>query len=179
MPASSTTCCVPSFGFQCAISPYYANIIAIVRASPYTHSSITNPSANELTKRISSSVLSSSRSFRPSMAFHIIIIPHLPNNPKFIRLWYNFYTMPFEYNPRKSRLNREKHGIDFKEAQALWKDENRLEIPARTVDELRSLLIGQINGIMWSAIITYRDENIRIISVRRSRKEEVELYESL
>jgi len=87
--------------------------------------------------------------------------------------------MPFEYNPRKSRLNREKHGIDFKEAQALWKDENRLEIPARTVDELRSLLIGQINGIMWSAIITYRDENIRIISVRRSRKEEVELYESL
>jgi len=61
----------------------------------------------------------------------------------------------------------------------LWKDENRLEIPARTVDELRSLLIGQINGIMWSAIITYRDENIRIISVRRSRKEEVELYESL
>ena len=61
----------------------------------------------------------------------------------------------------------------------MWKDENRLEIPARTVDELRSLLIGQINGIMWSAIITYRDENIRIISVRRSRKEEVELYESL
>jgi uncharacterized DUF497 family protein len=87
--------------------------------------------------------------------------------------------MPFEYDPRKSQLNREKHGIDFEEAQALWKDENRLEIPARTVDEPRSLLIGQINGIMWSAVITYRDDNIRIISVRHSRTEEVELYESL
>jgi uncharacterized DUF497 family protein len=87
--------------------------------------------------------------------------------------------MPFEYDPRKSQLNREKHGIDFEEAQALWKDENRLEIPARKVDEPRSLLIGQINGIMWSAVITYRDDNIRIISVRRSRTEEVELYESL
>jgi len=87
--------------------------------------------------------------------------------------------MPFEYDPRKSQLNREKHGIDFEEAQALWKDENRLEIPARAVDEPRSLLIGQINGIMWSAVITYRDDNIRIISVRRSRTEEVELYESL
>jgi len=87
--------------------------------------------------------------------------------------------MPFEYDPRKSQLNREKHGIDFEEAQALWKDENRLEIPARAVDEPRSLLIGQINGIMWSVVITYRDDNIRIISVRRSRTEEVELYESL
>jgi hypothetical protein len=53
------------------------------------------------------------------------------------------------------------------------------KFPPGRVDEPRSLLIGQINGIMWSAIITYRDENIRIISVRRSRKEEVELYESL
>lgn len=87
--------------------------------------------------------------------------------------------MPFEYDPHKSQLNHEKHGIDFEEAQALWKDENRLEIPARTVDEPRSLLIGQINGIMWSAVITYRDDNIRIISVRRSRTEEVVLYESL
>lgn len=86
--------------------------------------------------------------------------------------------MPFEYDPQKSRLNREKHGIDFDEAQALWSDENRLEIPARTVDEPRSLVVGQINGKFWSAVIAYRGENVRIISVRRSRDEEVELYES-
>jgi len=39
------------------------------------------------------------------------------------------------------------------------------------------LLIGKIDGKFWSAVVTYRDGNIRIISVRRSRKEEVELYE--
>ncbi|MCX6036243.1 MAG: BrnT family toxin [Chloroflexi bacterium] len=86
--------------------------------------------------------------------------------------------MPFEFDPAKSLLNREKHGIDFEEAQSLWDDENRLEIPAKTVDEPRYLLIGQINGKFWSAVITYRGENVRIISVRRSRDEEMELYES-
>lgn len=87
--------------------------------------------------------------------------------------------MPSEYDPTKSLSNRDKHGINFDEAQALWKDENRLEIPAKTTDEPRFLLIGKIEGKFWSAVITYRDENIRIISVRRSRDEEIELYESL
>jgi hypothetical protein len=86
--------------------------------------------------------------------------------------------MPFEYDTDKSLLNREKHGIDFDEAQSLWDDENRLEIPAKTVDEPRYLVIGQINGKFWSAVITYRGENTRIISVRRARDEEMELYES-
>jgi len=86
--------------------------------------------------------------------------------------------MPFEYNPDKSLSNRKKHGIDFDEAQSLWGDENRLEIPAKTVDEPRYLVIGQINSKFWSAVITYRGENTRIISVRRSRDEEMELYES-
>ncbi|MBU2611568.1 MAG: BrnT family toxin [Chloroflexi bacterium] len=86
--------------------------------------------------------------------------------------------MPFEYDPDKSLLNREKHGIDFDEAQFLWDDENRLEIPAKTVDEPRYLVIGQINSRFWSAVITYRGGNVRIISVRRSRDEEMELYEN-
>jgi len=87
--------------------------------------------------------------------------------------------MPFEYNPDKSLLNRDKHGIDFDEAQSLWDDENRLEIPATTVDEARYLVIGQINGKFWSAVIAHRGGNVRIISVRRSRDKEIELYESL
>lgn len=86
--------------------------------------------------------------------------------------------MPFEYDPKKSQSNREKHGIDFDEAQSLWIDEDRLEIPAKTLDEPRYLVVGKISGKHWSAVITYRGENVRIISVRRSRDEEIELYES-
>ena len=87
--------------------------------------------------------------------------------------------MKFEYDPNKSQTNLEKHGIDFEQAQEIWKDVSRLEIPARTIDESRFLVIGRIAGKCWSAVITYRGDNIRIISVRRSRIEEVELYESI
>ena len=86
--------------------------------------------------------------------------------------------MPFEYDPRKSESNRKKHGIDFAEAQALWDDEAFLEIPAKNLDEPRFLVIGRIKGKHWSAVITYREGNIRIISVRRSRDEEIDLYEN-
>ena len=72
----------------------------------------------------------------------------------------------------------EKHGIDFVDAQVLWRDPDLIEIPAKTVDEARSLVIGRISRKYWSGIITYRSEKIRIISVRSSRKEEVEIYES-
>jgi len=87
-------------------------------------------------------------------------------------------TLAFEFDPRKSASNKDKHGIDFLEAQALWSDFWLLEIPAKTSDEPRYLVIGQISGRHWSAVITYRNDNIRLISVLRSRKEEVELYES-
>jgi uncharacterized DUF497 family protein len=85
--------------------------------------------------------------------------------------------MVFEFDPQKSELNLAKHGIDFVEAQQLWIDPNLLEIPARTDDEPRSIVIGLIGPQHWSAVITYRDDDIRIISVRRSRVEEVTLYE--
>ena len=78
----------------------------------------------------------------------------------------------------KSQANARKHGIDFVEAQALWDDPDLLEIPARTSDEPRSVVIGLIGSKYWSGIITYREGCIRVISVRRSRREEVELYES-
>ena len=86
--------------------------------------------------------------------------------------------MAFEFNSTKSKSNKKKHGIDFIEAQALWEDSDLLEIPARTTDEIRFLVIGKIAAKYWSGIITYRGENIRIISVRRARNEEIEIYES-
>jgi uncharacterized protein len=84
----------------------------------------------------------------------------------------------FEFDKIKSQANLEKHGIDFIDAQLLWDDADLLEIPAKTVDEPHSLVIGMIAGNHWSGVITYRVNRIRIISVRRSRKEEVNLYES-
>lgn len=86
--------------------------------------------------------------------------------------------MDFEFDESKSRSNSTKHGIDFMEAQALWADEGLVEIQARAVDEPRSLVVGRIAGVVWSAVITYRNNRIRLISVRRSRAEEVALYES-
>ena len=84
----------------------------------------------------------------------------------------------FEFDETKSQSNNTKHGIDFVHAPLLWLDPDLLEIPARTVDEPRYLVIGMIDRKHWSAVITYRDDHIRLISVRRSRDEEIALYES-
>jgi uncharacterized DUF497 family protein len=86
--------------------------------------------------------------------------------------------MGFEYDPEKSVENKRKHGVDFEEAKALWSDPELLEIPARVSDELRWVVIGKMNEKHRSAVITRRSDNVRIISVRRSRDEEVEIYES-
>lgn len=86
--------------------------------------------------------------------------------------------MKFEFDEKKSLVNKKKHGLDFVEAQALWNDPDLLEIPAKTADETRFLIIGKISGKHWSGVITYRKEAIRIISVRRARTEEVVYYES-
>ena len=100
---------------------------------------------------------------------------------------YNIYTVfipqskesvvGFEYGQDKSAANKDKHGLDFEEARGLWRDPDLLEIPARTTDEPRWMVIGKLGGKHWSAVITRRGDNIRLISVRRSRDEEVEVYE--
>lgn len=86
--------------------------------------------------------------------------------------------MDFEYDINKSNSNLLKHKIDFVTAQELWMDENLIEIPAKTEDEERYIVIGKINDKCWTGVITYRNSKVRIISVRRSRKNEEELYES-
>ena len=85
--------------------------------------------------------------------------------------------MQFEFDSQKSELNKTKHGIDFMAAQELWEDLNRVVVPARTSDEPRYLLVGRVSGKHWSAVFTLRAEAVRIISVRRSRPEEIEIYE--
>ena len=86
--------------------------------------------------------------------------------------------MNLEFDENKSQSNKIKHGINFLEAQKLWNDVDRLEIPAKSLDEPRFVIIGRIGAKLWAAVVTYRGEKIRIISVRRARKSEVALYES-
>ena len=85
--------------------------------------------------------------------------------------------MRFEFDAAKSPANQAKHGIDFVEAQALWLDPDRVELPARPTTEPRFLLVGQITQTLWTATVTYRDEEtIRLISVRRARDSEKARY---
>jgi hypothetical protein len=86
--------------------------------------------------------------------------------------------MEFEFDSKKSYSNKQKHGIDFFEAQGLWDDPDLIEVPVKTIDEPRYLIVGKIAGKHWSGVITYRGGRIRLISVRRSRKEEIEIYEN-
>lgn len=83
----------------------------------------------------------------------------------------------FEYDLDKSESNQQKHGISFLTAQALWQDPDLLEVQARSDDEDRYLVIGLIGVKYWSAVVTYRNGKTRLISVRRSRQQEIELYE--
>jgi uncharacterized protein len=85
--------------------------------------------------------------------------------------------MEFEFDSLMSESNREKRGGDFVQAQELWQDPMRIEVPARTAGEPRWLVVGRMGGRHWSAVVTYREDRIRIISVRRARDEEVRIYE--
>lgn len=99
--------------------------------------------------------------------------PAFPPKPVLV---YFLYQMDFEFDPAKSAANLKKHGIDFVGAQVLWSDPDRLEIPARSIDEPRAQVIGRIGEVVWSAFITMRNNRIRIISVRRARDEEQAAY---
>lgn len=84
----------------------------------------------------------------------------------------------FEFDKNKSESNKRKHGIDFETAGSLWKDLNRVEIPAKWIDEPRVLLIAKLEEEIWAATFTHRESTIRIISVRKARNNEKEIYNS-
>lgn len=86
--------------------------------------------------------------------------------------------MEFEYDPEKSESNKAKHGIDFEEAQRLWADMNSILLNTALTDEERFLVVGTIDKTLWTAVITFRNGTVRIISVRRSRKDEKQAYDN-
>jgi len=85
--------------------------------------------------------------------------------------------MEFEWDENKSLSNKQKHGIDFASATELWNDTGGVEIQTTFRDESRNILIGKIRGRLWAAVFTLRDSAVRIISVRKAREREAELYE--
>ena len=86
--------------------------------------------------------------------------------------------MRFQYDPAKSKANKNKHGIDFEQAKELWSDSYALGFPAKSEDEPRFALLAKMKEKVWLAFYTIRKQEIRIISVRRARKGESEIYES-
>jgi uncharacterized DUF497 family protein len=85
--------------------------------------------------------------------------------------------MDFEFDPAKSSANKDKHGIDFEEAKVLWKDDDLFELQGAMEGEERNLVIGKIDDTHWCAVVTYRDDRIRLISVRPARDLEIACYE--
>ncbi len=86
--------------------------------------------------------------------------------------------MDFEYDPEKSETNKAKHGIDFEEAQAIWADTHSIQLNTTLTDEERFLVVGTVGKTLWTAVITFRNGTVRIISVRRSRKDEKQAYDN-
>jgi uncharacterized protein len=83
----------------------------------------------------------------------------------------------FEFDEAKSASNKDKHGIDFVEAQKLWDDDNMVVFSARTsMNEVRWAAIALMNEKNWTAFYTWREDTIRLFSVRRSRKNEEDFY---
>jgi uncharacterized DUF497 family protein len=85
--------------------------------------------------------------------------------------------MTFEWDNKKNLSNARKHGIDFATAALLWQDVNRVEIESPYPVEDRTVVIGKIDKKLWAAVVTQRGDSIRIISVRRARKKEAQLYD--
>ena len=86
--------------------------------------------------------------------------------------------MRYEYDENKSLSNKQKHGIDFEKAKVLWSDDRLLEIKTSFSNEKRYINIGKIEKKFYTVVTTYRNDRIRIISARRSRQKEIEIYES-
>ena len=84
--------------------------------------------------------------------------------------------MKFEFDPAKSEINLQKHGIGFVEAQQLWQDQDAIIFPVAHPVEGRFILLAQYRGKCWAAVFTPRKERVRIISVRRARKNEERHY---
>jgi len=80
----------------------------------------------------------------------------------------------YSWDSRKSVENKKKHGISFEEARDnIFEEKNLLAVGvAYEKGEQRHAVIGKHEGKYYVGIFTIRNNEIRIISVRRARDEE-------
>lgn len=86
--------------------------------------------------------------------------------------------MNFDWDPAKSASNEAKHGLSLASASALWAGPV-VALPSKHPGELRQLAIGLIEGRHWTVVYVPRGNRLRLISARRSRKNEKTLFQKL
>jgi uncharacterized protein len=78
--------------------------------------------------------------------------------------------------PKKSEINRDKHGISLEDIKQLWLGRTVIVDAQPRFDEQRFMRIGKLGKKFYSCVFTIRGETIRLISARRSNKKEVIIY---
>jgi uncharacterized DUF497 family protein len=84
----------------------------------------------------------------------------------------------FEWDEKKRQANITKHGLDFKDAEAIFSAPVVATIDRRkSYSENRWAALGQLKGVIVYLAYTIRGEVIRVISMRRASKKERKIYE--
>jgi uncharacterized DUF497 family protein len=82
------------------------------------------------------------------------------------------------FDPPKSRKNAAERGLPFERVDELnWPDAVIIEDVRRDWGEPRLMVIAMLDGKVHVAVVTPRDDDLRVISFRRARKYEEKLYE--
>ena len=86
-----------------------------------------------------------------------------------------------EWDERKNRENKRKHGVSFEEAQTVFLDENAIRYfdPDHSGSEDRFVMLGMSFSLRVLVVChCYRtgDTIIRIISARKANKKEAQAY---
>ena len=87
--------------------------------------------------------------------------------------------MDFEWDENKNVANIAKHGIDFRDALHVFHDPGVIfrDDDRRDYGERRQLALGQCAPGLLLVVFTERRENVmRIISARRAKQKERQLY---
>lgn len=84
----------------------------------------------------------------------------------------------YEWDDQKAAKNCAAHGVTFEIATSVFRDPMGLDFldTRQEYGEDRSIRIGMVDGVLLTVIYADRGERIRIISARRSTRQEQDEY---